>query len=223
MEKFINADPRQTLLLPVDLREWVPDDDTICKFRRENETAFAESFLQVLLLAKELKLLRVGMVSVDGTKLDANASKRRSIRYDRTGELIERLRVDIAELLKQAEGEDASGSADPQKLPKEIARREKLQAKLSEAQARLEAAARDRAAAGQPAYEAKVAAREARSGRRKAKKPKPPDDTPEPSEQTNLTDPDSRLMRRSRQHEYRQAYNGPGRGRRHSADSECGR
>ena len=60
-----------------------PDHDTICKFRRENQTAIAESFLQVLQLARELKLLRVGIVGVDGTTLDANASKHRSGRYDR--------------------------------------------------------------------------------------------------------------------------------------------
>ena len=59
------------------------DHDTICTFRRNNFEAVAEAFLQVLLLAKELKLLRVGTVSVDGTKVDANANKRNSIRYDR--------------------------------------------------------------------------------------------------------------------------------------------
>ena len=60
-----------------------PDHDTICTFRRNNFEAVAEAFLQVLLLAKELKLLRVGTVSVDGTKVDANAHKRNSIRYGR--------------------------------------------------------------------------------------------------------------------------------------------
>ena len=58
-----------------------PDHDTICTFRRNNFDAVAEAFVQVLLLAKELKLLRVGTVSVDGTKMDANANKRNSIRY----------------------------------------------------------------------------------------------------------------------------------------------
>ena len=76
-----------------------PDHDTICTFRRNNFDAVAEAFVQVLLLAKELKLLRVGTVSVDGTKVDANANKRNSIRYDRAGELREQLRVEIEELL----------------------------------------------------------------------------------------------------------------------------
>jgi len=62
-----------------------PDHDTIATFLRENFAAVGESFLQVLLLAKELKLVKVGVVSVDGTKLDANGSKHRSVRYDRAG------------------------------------------------------------------------------------------------------------------------------------------
>ena len=69
-----------------------PDHDTICTFRRSNFEAVAAAFLQVLLLAKELKLLRVGTVSVDGTKVDANANKRNSLRYDRAGALREQLR-----------------------------------------------------------------------------------------------------------------------------------
>ena len=75
-----------------------PDHDTICTFRRSNFEAVAEAFLQVLLLAKELQLLRVGTVSVDGTKVDANANKRNSIRYDRAGALREQLRGEIAGL-----------------------------------------------------------------------------------------------------------------------------
>ena len=56
-----------------------PDHDTIARFRRENFAAVSESFLQILLLARELKLLRVGLVSVDGSKFKANASKHRSV------------------------------------------------------------------------------------------------------------------------------------------------
>ena len=58
-----------------------PDHDTIVRFRRENFAAVSESFLQVLLLARELKLLRVGLVSVDGSRFKANASKHRSVRW----------------------------------------------------------------------------------------------------------------------------------------------
>ena len=99
------------------------------------------------------------------------------------------------------------GEDDPQVLPKEIGRLAALRAKLDAARQRLEAQARARAEAERAAHEAKVAAREARTGRAKGKHPKPPDDTPQPQAQSNLSDPDSRLMRRSKQHEYRQAYN----------------
>lgn len=281
MKNFIQADPNQPLLLPIDLREWVPaddmvhfvleaveqvpldrfqvnvrgsgskqyhprmmlalviycyangvfgsrrieaatyrdiavrylcadthpDHDTICKFRRENVEAISTSFVQVLQLARELKLLKVGTISVDGTKVDANASKHRNVRYDRAGELIEQLETDIAALLGQAEQADNEEREGGQRLPEGLARREKLKAELAAARARLEAEARARAAREQADYERKVAAREQRKGRRKGKKIKPPDDTPPPSGQSNLTDPESGLMRKNKGSEYRQSYN----------------
>lgn len=184
-----------------------PDHDTICKFRRENFEAIADNFLQVLLLAREVGVLQVGMVSVDGTKVDANASKHRSVRYDRAKALVEQLRMDIEELLRRAERADASEGSDPQSLPEELRRREALAEKLDMACKRLEAQARDRAECEREEYERKVEEREARSGSGKGKKPKPPDGTPGGSEQTNLTDPDSGLMRKNKHSEYRQSYN----------------
>ena len=281
MAKFIASDSRQPLLLPVDLREWVPSDDlshfvlaavervsldrfrindhgsgsaqyhprmmlalliycyangvfgsrrieratyrdlgaryitadthpdhdTICKFRRENFEAVAESFLQVLLLARELKLLRVGLVSVDGTKVRANASKRRSVRYDRAKALVVQLEADIAELLSNAEQADARDSSEGQSLPEDLTRREKLKAQLDTACARLEREAKARAARERSTYERKVAERELRRGRRMGRKIKPPKATPEDKDQTNLTDPDSALMRKNKRSAYRQAYN----------------
>ena len=184
-----------------------PDHDTIATFRRRNFQAVAESFLQVLLLAKELKLVKLGVVSVDGSKLDANASKHRSVTYARAGELVDQLRLEIADLLGRAEAADGRGEADTQALPKEIGRLAALRAKLDAARQRLEAQAKARAAAERADWEAKVAARASRPGRAKGKPPKPPNDTPGPDEQSNLSDPDSRLMRKSKSHEYRQAYN----------------
>jgi transposase len=184
-----------------------PDHDTIATFRRQNLAAFAESFLQVLLLAKELRLVKVGLVSVDGSKFEASASKHRSVTYERAGELIDQLKLEIAELMERAEAADGGEEDDPQALPKEIARREALRDRLDAARRRLEAQAKARAEAERAEYEAKVAARERRKGRAKGKHPKPPDETPRPDEQSNLSDPDSRLMRKSKKHEYRQAYN----------------
>ena len=80
-------------------------------------------------------------------------------------------------------------------------------ARLDAARRRLEAQAKARAEAERAAYEAKVAARAGRKGRAKGKRPKPPDERPRGDEQSNLSDPDSRLMRKSKRHEYRQAYN----------------
>jgi transposase len=184
-----------------------PDHDTIATFRRENFAAVTESFLQVLLLAKELKLVKVGLVSVDGSKFEANASKHRSVTYERAGELIDQLKLEITELMECAEVADDDGADDSQALPKEIARREALRDQLDAARRRLEAQAKARAEAERADYEAKVAARDKRKGRAKGKHPKPPDGTPRGGEQSNLSDPDSRLMRKSKRHEYRQAYN----------------
>jgi transposase len=184
-----------------------PDHDTIAAFRRVNRAAFETAFLQVLLLARESGLLRLGMVAIDGTKLDADASKIRSVRYDRAKELRQKLAADIAELAARADAADAEPQPDPQALPAEIARREALKAKLDAACARLEEQARAEAEAARPDYEAKRAAYEAKQGRRRGRPPKPPEDDPPPERQSNLTDPDSALMRRSDAHEYRQAYN----------------
>lgn len=159
-----------------------PDHDTIAKFRRDNATAFTAAFAQVLLLAGELGLLKVGMVSVDGTKIDANASKIKSLRYDRICVLREKLTGDIEQLMAKAESADCVDSDDGLSLPEEIRRREKLKAKLDAAAKRLEEAqATDHDDDDPPA--------------------------PKPERQTNLTDPDSAIMRKSARHEYRQSYN----------------
>ena len=187
-----------------------PDHDTICKFRREHFEAIGEAFLQVLQLARELGLLKVGTVSVDGTQLAANASKDRNVRYDHAGQLESQLRLDIAELMQEAERTDRSEDDDGQSLPDEIARRQKLRAKMQQARVQLERQAQARAEAAQAEYERKLAEREQRTGRRKARLPQPPAPscaTPDPQEQTNLTDPDSRLMRKSKRSSYTQSYN----------------
>src|SRR5258707_7583523 len=75
-----------------------PDHDTICSFRRQNEKLIAKFFVRVLELARELKLLQVGTISVDGTRLKANASKHRGVSYQRSGQLIKQLEEDVQEL-----------------------------------------------------------------------------------------------------------------------------
>jgi transposase len=186
-----------------------PDHDTIAAFRRTNTAAFEAAFLQVLLIAREAGLLRLGLVAIDGTKIDANASKIRSVRYDRAQALRQKLAADIAALTARAEAADTEDAPDPQALPEQIARRERLRAQLDAACARLEAQAALEAEVERAEVVARQAAWDAKSGRRGRRPKSPPDDPPPPApeRQSNLTDPDSALMRRSDAHEFRQAYN----------------
>lgn len=182
-----------------------PDHDTIATFRRENFDVVAECFVHVLELAREMKLLKVGMVSVDGTKLKANASKNRNVRYDRAGELIETLREEVQELMEQAERTDQRDEADGQQLPDEIARRESLLRKLQAARERIEERGRKRAEGEREEYERKLKERAKRKGPR-GSEVKAPDDSPRPKDQDNLTDPDSRLMCKNKRSGFEQAY-----------------
>ncbi len=164
-----------------------PDHDTIAKFRRDNAGAFQAAFAQILLLAKELNILKVGMVSVDGTKIDANASKIKSLRYHRIEVLRARLESDIAELMTRAEAADNTDGDDGLSLPDEIARRHGLKNKLDAAARRLEEAVRGDDNNDDDPDKGPI--------------------RPQADKQTNLTDPDSAIMRKSSRHEYRQAYN----------------
>jgi transposase len=174
-----------------------PDHDTICAFRRENGKLVAEAFEQVLSLAREMKLLKVGTIAVDGTLIKANASKHKSVRYDRAGELEKQLSEDVQKLLELAETSDREDASEEQKLPKEIARREALREKLREARQKLEQRAREESQGhGQDKGGGAAAGGEGQG-----------QVMPEPSQQINLTDPDSALMRKSKRDGYEQAYN----------------
>jgi transposase len=188
-----------------------PDHDTICSFRRQNQTLLQETFVQVLETAREMQLLKLGQIclAIDGTKVLANASKHRAVSYQRAGEQIELLAGEVAQLLAKAEQADSTPLADGLSIPDEIKRREDRLAKLRAARAVLEQRARERAAAEQPAYEAKRAAREAKqqAGQRVTKKPKPPTEQPAAGDQYNFTDPESRIMKAGNGAHYEQAYN----------------
>lgn len=184
-----------------------PDHDTICRFRRENFEAVGQAFLQVLQLARAMGVLKVGTVSVDGTHIKANASKDRNVRYDRAGELDQQLQQDIADLLEQAERTDQRSDDGGQSMPPELARRQRLCAKMQQARRELEQRAQSRAEAERVDYEKKLAEREERTGKRTGPKPKPPKESPDDHEQINLTDADSRLMRKNKREGYTQSYN----------------
>jgi transposase len=184
-----------------------PDHSTICAFRNGNAAAIHEAFLEVLKLAREMKILKVGTISVDGTQITANASKYKNVSYDRAGELDKQLEMDIAALLEKAESADAEEDEEGRHLPQEIARRETLRAKMQQARAQLEERARRQAQGEEAAYEEKLAHREERQGSAKGRHIQPPKDTPDGGEPINLTDADSRIMRKSKQGEYGQRYN----------------
>lgn len=121
-----------------------PDHDTICTFRRENKALLEESFVRVLEMARELKLLKVGQitVSIDGTKVLANASKHAAVSYERAGEMVEQLELEVKELLRKAEEADSTPLEDGLTIPGEIARRAQRKAALEKARAVIEQRAR---------------------------------------------------------------------------------
>ena len=188
-----------------------PDHDTICKFRRENLEAVKQAFVLVLQLARQVGVLKVGTVSIDGTHLKANASKSRTVRYDRAGELDQRLEGEIVELLKKAEQIDQQEFDDGQRLPEQISQRTKLRAQVQHARAALETQAKAKAQAELPEYERKLAAYQTCKVQKRwggpQRTPVPPQDEAQPADSINLTDPDSRVMRKNHGEGYQQCYN----------------
>lgn len=116
-----------------------PDHDTIVKFRRENAGVVREMFLRVLQLTAEMRVLRLGTVSVVGTKINANTSKHRSVSHARACELREQLEVEVVHLMEQAEQADRSDEQVVSMLSAELADRQKMLARVREACDRIEA------------------------------------------------------------------------------------
>jgi hypothetical protein len=177
-----------------------PDHDTICTFRRANQALFTKSFVQVLELAKELKLAQFGQITVsaDGTKVSANASKHSAVSYAHAGNTIEQLELEVQQLLVKAEQADATPLQDGLSIPDEIVRRQERKAALEKARAEIEVRAHARYANELAEYEKKMAARQARidgGEKPRGKGPTPPSPEPAPKDQYNFTDPESRIMK----------------------------
>jgi transposase len=175
-----------------------PDHDTIAAFRRRFLQEIEGLFVQVLAVAREMGVLKMGTVALDGTKIHANASRHSALSYEHAGKIEAQLKVEVAELLAKAEAADRADLPDGLSIPDELARREERLAKLAEARAKIEARAQERFDREQAEYRAKLAARDAKAaatGRKpRGKSPQPPVEGPLPTDQINLTDEQSRIM-----------------------------
>jgi transposase len=175
-----------------------PDHDTIAAFRRRFLGEITELFVQVLELAREMGLLQMGTVALDGTKIHANASRHSALSYEHAGKIEAQLKAEVADLLAKAEAADRADLPDGLSIPDELARREERLKKLAEARAMIEARARERFEREQAEYQAKLAARDAKAaatGRKpRGKPPASPTEGPQPTDQVNLTDAESRIM-----------------------------
>ena len=178
-----------------------PDFRTISDFRKIHLAAFRPLFLEVLRLAGEMGMVKLGNLSTDGTKMGANASRHKAMSYGYMNKEINRLKAEIEQLLKQAEQFDAEqdaalGSRRGDELPDELKRREERLAKIQEAKARLETEALAKAEE-QHRCDEEQAKREAEGRQRRGKEPAPIDSTPEEKAQTNFTDPEAKIMKQS--------------------------
>ncbi len=189
-----------------------PDHDTLCTFRRENGALLGESFVKVLQLAQQLKVLKFGQLTVaaDGTKVLASASKHSAVSYQRAGEMIDQLELEVQQLLTKAEQADATPLQDGLTIPEEITRRQERKAALAQARAEIEARAQARYAVQLAEHEAKLAeraAKEERGQKAGGKPPQAPTPTPEPGDQYNFSDPESRIMKAGNGQHFEQSYN----------------
>ena len=175
-----------------------PDHDTIAEFRKRFLPELTRIFVEILTIARQMKVFKLGKVSIDGTKVQANASKHKALSYGHACKLEERLEAEVAELLQKAESADNADIPDGMDVPAELSiRRERIKA-IKEAKAEIERRAAERYAEEQKAYEAKIADRakkEQETGKKaRGKKPQPPTAGPTKKDQVNLNDSESRIM-----------------------------
>jgi len=177
-----------------------PDHDTISTFRKRFVPELGALFVQILQIAREMKFLNLGTISLDGTKMKANASKHCALSWEYANKLEEQLKKEVLELLRKAEEADNESVPDGLDIPEELSRREVRLAAIASAKKEIARRAQERHQEEQAEYEKKLSEREekSRSSGKKArgKEPTPPkDDGPGKADQVNLTDSDSRIMR----------------------------
>jgi len=187
-----------------------PDHDTIAHFRKTFLPEIAELFVQVLLVAKEAGVLKLGNISLDGSKIHADASKSKAISYKRLVKLEKQLSAEVEELLALSEQADQIELPEELDIAEEITFRQYRLANLAKAKAVLEMRAEERYQAEKAEYEAKLREREQKARRRRrprGRKPKPPTPGPRDKDQYNFTDPESRIMKNSTNGGFDQHYN----------------
>src|SRR4051812_33931925 len=175
-----------------------PDHDTIAAFRRRFLKQIEALFVEVLQLAREIGVLKLGTIALDGTKIHANASRHSALSYEHAGKIEAQLQADVAALMAKAEAADQADVPDGMSIPDELARREQRLAEIARARAIIAARAKERFAREQAEYDAKMAAREAKTAATGKKPggrpPAPPTEGPGPADQVNPTDKESRIM-----------------------------
>ena len=190
---------------------WHPDHDTIANFRKTFLPEITNLFAQVLVIAHELGVLKLGTISVDGSKVHADASKSHAVSYGRLLQMERRLSAEVEELIALGERAEHAGLPEGMDVEFEIELREERLLNLEQAQTVLEARAEERHEAEKAEYEAKVREREEkakRTGRKPGgRPPQPPKAGPRAKDQYNFTDPDSRIMKNSNNKGFDQHYN----------------
>ncbi len=175
-----------------------PDHDTIAAFRRRFLKPIEALFVEVLQLAREMGVLKLGTIALDGTKIHANASRHSALSYEHAGKIEAQLQAEVAELMAKAEAADQADVPDGMSIPEELARREQRLAEIARAKAIIEARAKERHGREQAEYDATMAAREAKAAATGKKPggrpPTPPVAEPGPTDQVNLSDEESRIM-----------------------------
>lgn len=188
-----------------------PDHDTIANFRKTFLTQIADLFVQVLLIAKEAGVLKLGRISLDGSKVHADASKSKAVSYKRLLEMERLLEREVAELLALSEQADEDQLPAGMDIQEEIVFRRERLANLTQAKSVLEMRAEEQYQIEKAEYEAKMREREEKARQEKRKprgrKPKPPKKGPQDKDQYNFTDPDSRIMKNSTDKGFDQHYN----------------
>jgi len=187
-----------------------PDHDTINQFRKDNLETLKGLFVQVLMLAYVIGYVKLGNISIDGSKIHADASKSKAVSYGRIPQLEMRLQQEIDELFAMAEKADDE-LPDDFDIDNEIGRRRQKLASLAQAKAMLDERARQRHAEEQADYEQKMAERQAKeqqSGKKsRGRPPQPPQSGARDKDQYNFTDPESRIMKNGNNKGFEQAYN----------------